>query len=82
MKQLYFYDTEGNIYFSTPYVENYNTMGIEVPEGKQLVSIDTTQDPPAPVYEDLPTTSNEEMEEVKQRLESLELALAMELGGM
>lgn len=82
MKQLYFFNEEGNIYFSTPYVEGYKTLGVEVPEGKRLVNIDMTQDPPVPIFEDLPINSNEEMEEVKQRLESLELALAMELGGM
>ena len=81
MKQLYFYDTEGNIYFSTPYVESYNTLGVEVPEGKRLVSFDTTQDPPVPIFEELPTP-NEEVGELKQRLESLELALAEALGGM
>lgn len=82
MKQLYFYDTDGNIYFSAPFVENYNTLGIEIPEGKRLVRIDITQEPPVPVFEDLPITSNEEMEDFKQRLESLELALASELGGI
>lgn len=76
MKQLYFFNEEGNIYFSTPYVEGYKTMGIEVPEGKQLVSIDMTQDPPIPVFEDLPE------DETESRLDALELALADMLGGM
>ena len=82
MKQLYFFDTEGNIYFSTPYVESYNTLGLEVPDGKRLVSIDTTQTPPVPIFEDLPVNGNEEIGELKQRLESLELALAEALGGV
>lgn len=76
MKQLYFFDTDGNIYFNTPYIEGYKTMGIEVPEGKRLVNIDITQDPPIPVFEDLP------VDETKSRLDALELALADMLGGM
>lgn len=76
MKQLYFYDTEGNIYFNTPYVENYNTLGVEVPEGKRLISIDITQDPPVPILEDLP------VDETQERLTALEMAVADMLGGM
>lgn len=76
MKQLYFFNNEGTIYFNTPYIEGYNTLGIEVPEGKQLVSIDITQTPPVPIFEDLP------MDETKSRLDALELALADMLGGM
>lgn len=82
MKNLYFFNDNGNIYFHTPYIEGYKTMGIEVPEGKQLVGIDTTQDPPVPIFEDLPVNTNEEVGELKQRLESLELALAEALGGI
>lgn len=76
MKQLYFFNQEGAIYFSTPYIEGYKTIGIEIPEGKQLVSIDTTQTPPVPIFEDLP------IDETKSRLDALELALADMLGGM
>lgn len=76
MKQLYFFNEEGNIYFSTPYVEGYKTMGIEVPEGKRLVNIDITQDPPIPVFEDLP------VDETQERLIALEMAVADMLGGM
>ena len=76
MKQLYFFNNEGSIYFNTPYIEGYNTMGIEVPEGKRLVSIDMTQEPPVPIFEDLP------VDETESRLDALELALADMLGGM
>lgn len=76
MKQLYFFNEEGNVYFSTPYVESYKTMGVEVPEGKRLVSIDVTQEPPVPVFEYLP------VDETESRLDALELAMASVLGGM
>lgn len=76
MKQLYFYNNDGTIYFSTPYVEGYKTLGVEVPEGKRLVSIDVTQEPPIPVFEDLP------VDETESRLDALELAMASMLGGM
>ena len=76
MKQLYFYNQDGTIYFSTPYVESYNTMGVEVPEGKRLVGFDMQQDPPVPIFEDLP------VDETKSRLDALELAMADMLGGM
>lgn len=78
MKQLYFFNQEGTIYFNTPYVESYNTMGVEVPEGKRLVGFDMGQDPPVPIFEELPPNETSVLE---SRIESLELALAEALGG-
>lgn len=78
MKQLYFYNNEGTIYFNTPYVESYNTMGVEVPEGKRLVGFDMKKEPAVPIFEDLPLSETSLLE---SRIESLELALAEALGG-
>ena len=76
MKQLYFYNNEGAVYFDTPYIEGYNTLGVEIPEGKRLVKIDTSKTPHEPIFEDIPKS------EIEQRLESLELGMAGILGGM
>lgn len=76
MKQLYFFSEDGSVYFNTPFIKDYKTLGVEVPEGKVLVSIDTTQDSPVPIFEDLP------VDETKSRLDALELAMANMMGGM
>lgn len=75
MKQLYFYNQDGDVYFNTAYIEGYNTLGVEVPEGKRLVSIDTSETPHQPIFEDIPKS------EIEQRLEALELGMAEYLGG-
>lgn len=75
MKQLHFYNQEGQLYFNTPYIEKYYVLGIEVPEGKRLVSIDTSKTPHQPIFEDIPKS------EIEQRLEALELGMAEYLGG-
>lgn len=74
MKQLYFYNQNGDIYFNTAYIEGYNTLGVEVPEGKRLVSIDTSKTPHEPIFEDIPKS------EIEQRLIALELGMAEYLG--
>ena len=75
MKDLYFYNQDGDVYFNTAYIEGYNTLGVEVPEGKRLVSIDTSKTPHEPIFEDITKT------EIEQRLEALELGMAEYLGG-
>ena len=75
MKDLYFYNQDGDVYFNTAYIEGYNTLGVEVPEGKRLVSIDTSKTPHEPIFEDITKT------EIEQSLEALELGMAEYLGG-
>ena len=76
MKQLYFYNQDGTIYFNTAYIEGYNTLGVEVPDGKQLVGIDTSKTPHEPIFKDV------EKSDVEQRLDALELGMAGILGGV
>lgn len=76
MKQLYFYDQDGNIYFNSAYIEGYNTLGIEVPEGKRLVRIDTSKTPHEPIFENIP------LSEMETRMEALELTMANLMGGL
>lgn len=76
MKRLYFYNSEGTIYYNTAYIEGYNTLGVEVPEGKRLVGIDTSKIPHEPIFEDTVKS------EFEQRLDALELGIAGILGGV
>lgn len=76
MKRLYFYDQDGNIYFDTPYIEGYQTIGIEVPEDKILKGFDTTKEPHEPIYEDV------KKDTTVDRIELLEQAMAELIGGM
>lgn len=76
MKRLYFYNKDGNIYFDTPYIEGYQTIGIEVPEDKILKGFDTTKEPHEPIYEDV------KKDTTVDRIELLEQAMAELIGGM
>lgn len=54
---------------------------VEIPEGKRLVSIDTSVNPHTPVFEDLPVS---ELVQIKDRLEMAEGVINMIImeGGM
>jgi len=50
---------------------------VEVPKGKKLVSIDTSEEEHKPVFADLPKS---EIEELKEQISALNIALATILG--
>lgn len=74
MKTLIIYDTTGQI-FSSPITGSYispqgqlNYLEIEIPDGKILKSVDTTVTPNIPIYEDIPKT---DMEKLQEKVEDL-----------
>ena len=52
-------------------------MYVDIPEGKRLVKIDTTAEEHQPVFADLPKP---EIEELKEQISALNIALAAILG--
>lgn len=78
MKILILYDNAGYIYLT--YSNTYrvpqggiNYLEVEIPEGKRIVSIDTTKTPNMPVFEDIPKT---EIELLKEKVNDLAQANA------
>ena len=77
MKTLIIYDNAGVIYYraSGDVIETQggvNFLWVEIPEGKNLVSVDTSTDPHTPVFEDVPQSKEEALEE---RINLLEAAM-------
>ena len=52
-------------------------MWVEIPDGKRLVKIDTSAEEHQPVFADLPKS---EIEELKEQISALNIALAAILG--
>lgn len=81
MKTLVIYDTTGKIFFqaqgSVQEPSGIPFLWLEIPAGKILKSIDTTKTPHEPVYEDMPKS---EMDNVKEQLAAVQIALAEVLG--
>ncbi|WP_017211854.1 hypothetical protein [Clostridium beijerinckii] len=69
MKTLIIYDSTGTI-FSSPITGSYQEpqgelkyLEIAIPDGKILKNIDTSVTPNVPVYEDIPKTNIEKLQE-------------------
>ena len=82
MKTLVIYDTAGKIYFQAQGNVQEPAGGLlfiwlEIPVEKILKSIDTTKTPHEPVYENMPKS---EMDNVKEQLAAVQIALAEVLG--
>ncbi|NOW03244.1 hypothetical protein [Clostridium beijerinckii] len=79
MKTLIIYDNTGYIYLQLKSTENRIPQGgiqfleIEVPEGKYIKNIDITVIPNVPVYEDVPKT---DIEKLQEQIENLSQANA------
>ena len=68
MTTLIIYDNVGNIYYqaSGSVVEpqgGLQYLMVEVPEGKRIVSVDTSTDPHTVIFEDIPQTEIEELKD-------------------
>ena len=64
---LAIYDKNGTIFlsgtgFPTPYGA-LSFLEIEVPEGKYFDGVDTSADPPQPIFKDIPKTETEKLKE-------------------
>jgi hypothetical protein len=83
METLVIYDDNGTIY-SSPITGGYieptgalHYLEIEIPEGKRLKSVDVSVTPNVPVYEDIPLS---ETQLLQQQVDSLNIAIANILG--
>jgi hypothetical protein len=73
MKTLIIYDNTGYIYMTMSRTYNIPQGGIqylevEVPTGKQLKGVDTSVTPNVPIYEDIPKTDIEILQETVDAL--------------
>lgn len=65
MNTLIIYDNSGYVYVQMASMENripqggINYLDVEIPTGKQVISVDTTVIPHVPVLEDIPKTQEE-----------------------
>lgn len=69
---LVIYDNTGYIFLigtGFPEPQGMQHMYVEIPEGKYLKCIDTSQDPHKPIFEDIPKS---DIELLKDRVETLE----------
>lgn len=86
---LVIYDNTGTIYFcgtGFPEPDGLQHMYVEIPEGKYLKCIDTTQEPHQPVFEDMPKSDmellKERVETLEQKNEAIETGIEAALGGI
>lgn len=81
MNTLIVYDTTGYIIYQA--AGNVREpvgipfLWIEVPEGKRVVSIDVSGEVPVPVFEDIPKS---EVERLQEQVDALNIAMAEILG--
>ncbi|CUU47352.1 MULTISPECIES: hypothetical protein [Clostridium] len=74
MKTLVIYDNEGYIYLQLTSENNripqggINYLEVEVPVGKYIKSIDVSITPNEPIYEDMPKTDIEKLQEQVENL--------------
>ena len=80
MQTLIIYDNTGKIYYqATGDVQDpvgLKFIKVEIPEGKRIISVDTSKTPNVPVYEDIPTDS---IQDLYQKLTALQAELSSKL---
>lgn len=85
MKTLIIYDTDGTIYYQAAGAvtapQGLPHMWVDIPEGKHLVSIDTSGDAPTPIFEDNPRSDVQLLEDEITELQYLVAQIGGGLNG-
>ena len=72
MQTLVIYDNTGKIYYqATGDVQEpvgLKFIKVQIPEGKRIISVDTSKNPNVPVYEDIPKTDTDNLKETVANL--------------
>lgn len=80
---LVIFDSTGTTYFAgTGYKTPSGTLScleIEVPEGKYLNGVDTSVDPPQPIFKDIPKTETEKLKEEVEMLKGSILEMSKDV---
>jgi len=81
MQTLVIYDTTGRIIFqakgNVQEPEGIPFMWLDIPEGKLLKGINTAVEPHEPIYEDMPKS---QIDTINEQLTTIQIALAEALG--
>lgn len=80
MKQMVVYDEQGNILYRVPTNGNLKAAEVDIPDGKDLKKLDTSQNPPVEIFSDIEAntleSNHKKIEKIEERIFTVDAAVA------